>query len=178
MNYLLIEIQKTNTIIKAGYKLGVFCKLEKIKGKLNKTQLKSIGQIIPAQEQDIPVYKKHFENRITYNPVIKQKTLLTQFLEAWLQFYENYTQMPPKYTGADCNALKSIISHLKKLTGGVDKEAVELWRLVLDKWDTLSDFHKSNTDLKYINSKLNIILNAIKQQNNTVVGKSGSSIEL
>lgn len=178
MNYHLIEIIKTNTVIKVGYKAGLFCKLEKTKGKLLATQLKSIGQIIPPKETDIDAYKNHFNNRVTYQAVIKQKTLLTEFLDAWLQFYENYTQMPPKYTGADCNALKAIITHLKKLAAGVDQDALQLWRLILDKWDTLSNFHKSNTDLKYISSKLNIILNAIKQQNNTISHQSSGSVQL
>lgn len=178
MNYYLIEIMNTNTVIKASYKAGKFIKLEKTKGKLTNTQLKNIGAIIPPLETDIATYKTSYNNRITYQPVIKQKSLYTLFLDTWVSFYEVFASMPPKFTGADGNALKSIISHLKKLTNGVDKEALELWQLILDKWNTLSDFHKSNTDLKYINSKLNILLNAIKQQNNTVVGKSGSSVQL
>jgi len=161
-----IEITATQTHLKVTYRDGKFRKLEHLRGVISKDMLKNIGRIIPPKESDFSAFVKEFTNRVSYTRITQEKSLYSQFLSEWAIFYENFTQLPPKFTGADGAALKGIIGYLKKVSTN-ENEALELWKVLLSQWDTLNDFHKANTDLKYFNSKLNIILNGIFRQNNT-----------
>jgi hypothetical protein len=177
-NHYTIEILETKTSFKATYRDNNFKKIEHLRGPLSDNLLKHLGKAIPRYETQFTDYKSQFKETIKYNQLVQVKSLYTLFLDHWMQFYQAFSEMPAKFTGADGKALKSIITHLKSLSAGNDTEALALWQLILEKWNTLSDFHQENTDLKYINSKLNIILNAIKRQNNTITGKSGGSVQL
>lgn len=173
-----IEIVETNTHLKATYRDKKFRKLEHLRGKLDNAMLRQIGRIVPRHEDDFGDFNKAFENKVNYTIITQEKSLYTKFLDEWLHFYSEYAQLEPKFTGADGKALKQIIGYLQKLHGGNDNEALELWRVILSKWNTLPEFHQNNTDLKYINSKLNIIIHAIKQQNNTFASGTNSSVQL
>lgn len=172
-----IEVIKTNTHFKATYRDGKFRKLEHIRGRMDKPFLKQLGRIIPLYTQDIGDFNKEYDGKVNYTIITQEKSIYTQFLSEWSLFYEDYSGVPPKFTGVDGKALKGIIGYLTKVSTS-QLEAIELWKVILDKWSSLNDFHKSNTDLKYINSKLNIILNAIKRQNSTYTSGTNRSVEL
>lgn len=176
-NHYNIEVIKTATHFKATYRDGKFRKIEHLRGKIDKAYLKAIGKIIPLYDADFGDYNKMFEGKVNYTVITHEKSLYSQFLSEWNLFYTNYAQVTPKFTGMDGNALKGIIAYLTKVSTS-ELEALELWKVILDKWDTLNDFHKSNTDLKYINSKLNVILNAIKKANSTYTSGTGRSVEI
>lgn len=174
-----IQITETGTDLKVTYRDNKFKKLEHLRGKLDDAMLRQLGRIVPRLESSIEQFKTAYKDKVTYTKIEKQKSLYSMFLSEWYTFYNTYSEgIEPKFTGADGNALKSIIAHLKKLSSNNDTEALALFKVILDKWHTLAQFHQDNTDLKYINSKLNIILNAIKKQNNTFSGKSGGSVQL
>ncbi len=176
-NHYTIKILKTSTVLKLTYRDKKFKRLEHLRGELNKNMIKEIGRIIPGHEDDLTSFKIEHNGTVTYTDITKVKSLYTQFLDEWDTFYTNFTQLTPKFTGADGNALKSIISYLKQISTD-ELEALATWKLILEKWHTLNDFHQANTDLKYINSKLNSIIHAIKHQNNTHTTSADGSVQL
>lgn len=176
-NHYNIEVLETKTHFKATYRDNKFRKLEHLRGKITIPMLKAVGRIVPLFENAFKDYTTVFKGKVNYTLIENKKTLFSEFNDAWFSFYETYAGFPPKFTGADAKSLKYIISYLTKLSTN-ETEALELWKLILNKWHTLNDFHKDNTDLKYINSKLNIILNAIKQKNSSYSTGTSGSVEL
>lgn len=163
-----IEIQRTNIVLKLSYRSGTFFRLERVRGKLEDKYMKKIGKIIPLTEDDIHNPEYNFSN-VTYTKIVKQKSQFSKFNDAWFSFYENFTGMPPRFGAADGMHLKKIIKHLEAV-GGSQGEALALWDTILAAWPKLSEFHRENTDLKYINSRLNVILTATKK----ALGTSGT----
>ena len=176
-NHYNIEILKTGTHLKLTYRDKKFKKLEHLRGVLNNKMIHEIGRIIPPGEDDLTSFTLNYEGKVLYTDITPIKSLYSQYVSEWNTFYEAFTQLPPKFTGADGNALKAIISYLKKISTD-EAEALATWKLILEKWDSLNDFHKANTDLKYISSKLNIIIHAIKHQNNTYTTSADGNIRL
>ncbi|OBX17817.1 MULTISPECIES: hypothetical protein [Bizionia] len=177
-NHYNIEILETQTHLKVTYRDNKFRKLEHLRGKIDDAMLRQLGRIIPRLEASMESFKTHFEAKVSYTKIETEKSTYTLFLDEWTAFFEQLTGLPPKFTGADGNSLKSIITYLKKLSAGSEPEALALWKIILSKWHTIKEFHQQNTDLKYINSKLNIILHEIKQQGNTFTQGTNGSVEL
>lgn len=169
ITYYIIQALNYGVTLKVGYRAKKFLKLEKKKGKLTDEQVKNIGAIIPATVDQIPTYAKHYNGRVTYELLQKEKTVFTQFNDAWFLFHEQYTGMAPKFNVVEGNALKQIIVYLTKVSG-TEQEAIQVWQLVLNSWKQLDEFHQKNTDLKYINSNLNRILNNVKRINTQANG--------
>ncbi|MGV8814768.1 MAG: hypothetical protein ACOH2D_11730 [Gelidibacter sp.] len=176
-NHYTIEVIKTQTFFKVTYRDNKFRKIEHLRGQLDGPMLLQLGRIIPRLEANVFAYSSLHESNVNYTLITQVKSQFTLFKDAWESFYEAFYQLPPKFTGAEGNALKGIITHLTRI-GKSETEALALWQIILQKWHTLSDFHQQNADLKYINSKLNIILNAIKQQNNTYASGTNRGVEL
>jgi hypothetical protein len=162
-----LEIISTSTHFKVTYRDKKFRAVTHLRGAMDDAMLKHLGKVIPRTEDQLPNFIDSWKGKVIYNKEVKNPSLYSLFLHEWTTFYENFAQLQPKFTGADGNALKSIMQHLK-LIGHSDNEALEVWKVILSNWHSLDDFHKNNTDLKYINSKFNILINAIKKQNNTV----------
>lgn len=173
-HHYTVEIISKEVFFKATYRNGKFRKLEHLKGKLTRELMDSLGRIIPITEQEIEILNKKWFTKVNYLIVTRDKSIYTQFLEQWDYFYSTITNVPPKFTGADGNALKQIIAYLKKINGGIEEEALNNWILILESWDNLKAFHKENTDLKYINSKLNVIIREIQQKNGNTSGTDSS----
>jgi len=177
-NHYNIHLSKTKTDIKVTYRDNKFRKLEHLRGKFDQTMLNAIGRIIPVNETNFKAFKTEFESQVIYTAEqTKPKTIYSQFLSEWYAFYNKFVGFTPKFDGTDGRALKMIINYLKKL-GGSEQEALVLWQLILSKWNTLSDFHQKNTDLKYINSQLNKIVYAVKHQSKTNAQGTNGSVEL
>ena len=164
--YVQIEIVKTGTVIKLTYRREKFIRLEQISGKLTAPQLRSIGKIIPPKWDDLEKYQKEFREHCLYTPVVKDKSIYQQYVDAWHSFYERDQEMPPRFNAIDGRHLKQIISHLKQLEG-TDEKGLALWQAILSNWKKLDKFHRENTDLKYINSRLNVILNNVRRVSKT-----------
>lgn len=177
-HHYIIEIIKPELFLKATYRNKKFRKLEHLRGELDRSLMNSIGRAIPINEDELPSFNREFENRVNYQiEVPQQQSLYSQFLQEWFKFYEDLTDLKPKFTGADGNALKQIINYLKKQSTN-DGEALATWQLILDSWGELNEFHQQNTDLKYINSKLNVIIREIKQKKSTNLSGTNRNIEL
>ncbi|MFS1522121.1 hypothetical protein ACIPCA_12615 [Flavobacterium covae] len=148
-------------------------KLEYVKLKKGKMQPKlwdKIGKILPPTFEDLTSFKETLKGTVSYTEVVKEKNLFTEFNTIWFAFYENYTGFPPKFTGIDGKSLKQIITYLQSVCT-TEEESLQVWQNLLNNWHKLDKFHQKNTDLKYINSQLNKLLQDAKQSN------SGSKIK-
>ena len=76
--------------------------------------LKQLGRIVPRQETSIKDWSLLFLNKVTYTKIEKQKTIYTLFLDEWISFYEAFTELKPKFTGADGKSLKGISRYFKE----------------------------------------------------------------
>jgi len=177
MTHYTIHSPTTGRTLKISYKNGNFFRLEKTAGKkLTVKELMGIGLIVPPEESQITEYAESFKT-IEYTKVEKQASTYQQYVGAWHGFFERTMEYPPKFTGVDGKHLNQIKAHLTRISGS-DAAGLELFSLILDNWHKLEDFHKANTDLKYINSRLNVILNAIKKANQTGTGGADNSVRL
>ena len=173
-----IQLTDSDVSLKLSYRSGKFFRLERTKGKLPDNHLRYVGKIIPPTENQIGAYQAAFADKVSYEAITKEKSQFSKFNNAWFSFYEDFTGLPPKFGAADGMHLKKIMKHLETV-GGSQTEAFQLWETILAAWPKLSDFHKENTDLKYINSRLNVLLNAVKKAINTsTVGGTDHSASL
>ena len=164
MTYI-VTIHRTHTLLKLTYKKGELWKVEVKRGGLNSQQYLQIGTILPPQEEDIGRYQEQWNGSVSYAKDERQTAnLYTQFLDEWFAFYNRLFGFAPKFTGADGNALKQIISYLTGNSAD-EQEALATWQYLLQHWQKLDEFHQRNTDLKYINSQLNKILQNAKRGN-------------
>ena len=177
-NHYNIEILITQTHFKATYRDNKFRRLEHLRGQVTVPMLKSIGRIIPLFESSVKDYIQAYQDKVQYTLISKEKSQFSEFKQAWFRFYEAFAGLPPKFSGADGKSLKDIITYLTKNSAAGESEALATWELILQKWHTLNQFHRNNTDLKYINSKLNIIINAIKQKNGSFTSGTNRSVQL
>ncbi len=155
----LIKASKTITIV---YRNGKLLRIEN--GNLTRKELDSIGMIVPLNKSNLSDFVSHWAGKIEYTLEETQPTLHQEMVDLWIKFYEDFIGVPPKFTGADGKAMKDIRVHLTTI-GGSPKDALFLWGGILKAWKDLEKFHHKNTDLKYINSRLNAILSEIKQNN-------------
>lgn len=167
-NHYKIHIISTNATLKVSYRNGKFFRIEKLTGKLTDEQVKKIGVLIPPTNEQINEFRKSLSKKVTYTLIENKKTLYKQFNDVWFSFYEDFMGVKPRFNGTDGKHLKQIIRYLTELSQS-ENEALELWKIVLYNWKHLEDFHKQNTDLKYINSRINVILNNVKR-----ISKTGS----
>ncbi|WP_438710838.1 hypothetical protein ACSTS3_19565 [Aquimarina muelleri] len=165
-NHYKIHIKSCNTNLKVTYRKGSFLKVEKLTGKLTDKQVKSIGALIPPTEGNIKLYKTIHENIIIITSIEKAKTLYTEFLDDWFAFYDDFMKIKPRFNATDGKHLKAIIKYLTEISQG-EKEALELWKIILNNWGKLDDFYKKSADLKFISSQINKILINVKGVNKT-----------
>ena len=164
MTYI-VTIRSCAVVVKLIYKGGKFSKLEVKKGTLDGEYLKQIGLLIPPLESLIEEWQGTWGNRVTYREEEANPTsLYALFLDEWFAFYNRLFGVAPKYTGADGKALKQIIAYLTGNSAD-EEEALATWLYLLQHWQQLDEFHQRNTDLKYINSQLNKILQNAKRGN-------------
>ena len=159
-----VTIHRTHTLLKLTYQKGELCKIEIKRGGLNTQQYQQLGAILPPQEEDIQRYQEQWNGSVSYREDVPEPlSLYGKFLDEWFSFYKRLYGFPPKFTGADGKALKQIISYLQQVSN--DVEALSTWQYLLGNWQKMDAFHQKNTDLKYINSQLNKILQNAKRGN-------------
>lgn len=175
-----IKISSTSTEFKATYRDGKFRKLEHLRGKLDQTMLNSLGKVIPQKESELEAFINQFKDRVIYTSESKKEvSIFSQFNTAWFAFFrKENNNIDPKFTGADGKALKQIIAYLKNINNGDEAAALSNWNLLLNSWESLSEFHQAQTDLKYINSKLNVIIREIIRKNGVNTSGDNSSVSI
>lgn len=175
--HYLIHSPTTGRTLKVSYDNGKFLRLEKMKGKpMGQKELMSIGLFVPAKESEINNYKETYP-KIEYTKIETKQSQYQQYVSTWFAFYQNYREMPPRFNKADGLHINQIKKYLTRLSDQ-DQEGLELFKLILDNWHKLDQFHQDNTDLKYINSRLNPILNAIKKAGQTGTAGTDNSVSI
>ncbi len=176
-----IRLEKSETDLKLTYRDGKFRKLEHLRGVLDSEKIKYIGLVIPPKEVDLDEFIESMKGRVSYTSLSENKiaSIFSQFNSEWFEFFRKENDsLDPKFTGADGAALKQIITYLKQINNGSETAALANWKLLLSSWNSLSDFHQKQTDLKYINSKLNVIIREIIRNNGSNATGSDSSVTL
>ncbi|MFD2566099.1 hypothetical protein [Pseudotenacibaculum haliotis] len=177
-NHYKVQILLNGVTLKLSYRRGKFFRAERLTGSITDQQIKQLGHIIPPKESDIKSFQNTWNERVTYQEIKKQKSLFTKFSDEWFKHYEEEIGLPPKFTGVDGKALKQIIAYLKRINAGNEQVALDNWILILSKYETLKEFHKENKDLKYINSRLNVIVREIITNNGSSSAGSNGSIRI
>ncbi len=161
-----IEIISKQLFFKVTYRNKKFRRFEHLRGELDQKLMDAIGQTIPVNEDDFADFNKKWIGKVNYQievKKVKKESLYSQFLNEWFTFFKQQNGFKPKFTGTDGKALKQIIAYFEELTGSED-DALTSWQLLLNNWEYLSEFHRKQVDIKYINSKLNVLITEIKQQ--------------
>lgn len=175
--HYLIHSPNTGRTLKVSYKTGKFFRLELAKGKkLKADELSTIGAVIPSTEDEIEEFRKTFKS-LTYTKEEKTQSYYQQYVSTWFAFYQKFMDIPPRFNAADGKHITQIKNHLTRISDQ-DMEGLELFKLILDNWHKLDQFHQDNTDLKYINSRFNVILNAIKKAGKTNTRGADNSVSI
>tara|TARA_R110002051_G_scaffold297564_2_gene363953 strand:+ start:16491 stop:17027 length:537 start_codon:yes stop_codon:yes gene_type:complete len=175
--HYLIHSSKTGRTLKVSYKGNSFFRLELAKGKkLQKDEIMIIGMAIPAHEHEMDEYQRTYKS-LEYTKLEAKQSQYQQYVSAWFAFYQNYRQLPPRFNKADGLHINQIKKYLTRLSDQ-DQEGLELFKLILENWHKLDQFHQDNTDLKYINSRLNPILNAIKKAGQAGTAGTDNSVSI
>lgn len=173
MSTYTIHSPTTGRTIKLTYKKGLFWKLEKVAGKaLNRHDLIKLANVIPLNEAGFSFASESFPS-LEFTKEVKEQSLYQQYASAWHLFYNEFANMPPKFTAIDGVHLKQIIKHLSNVGAG-EKEGLILFQQLLGSWKKLEEFHQKNTDLKYINSQLNKLLNEVRKANGKQTSSGGA----
>ncbi|AOR29566.1 hypothetical protein FORMB_25490 [Formosa sp. Hel1_33_131] len=165
-NHYKIHIKSCSTNLKVTYRNNTFLKVEKLTGKLTDAQVKSIGALIPPTEKAIEQHTQNLGHLIIISPIIKVKSLYTEFLDEWFAFYDDFMKIKPRFNATDGRSLKAIIKYLTEISQD-EKEALQLWKIILQNWHKLDNFYKKSADLKFISSQINKILINVKGVNKT-----------
>ena len=111
----------------------------------------------------------------------EQPVTWQHWVDAWFGFYQSkHDGVSPKFDGAQGKALKSIQEHLVKVALVKDEHAppekagYQAWQYVLERWDYLDPWLKTQFDLTVISKKLNDIINRLKNATHRVNSTSGS----
>jgi hypothetical protein len=141
-----------------------------------------IMQVLPHREDELQHYIDNLAGRVTYEKALtaegakKSQSLYSKFTHAWFMFYFDLTGFEPKFTATDGKALKEIAAYLLSQSNS-EQEALSTWTYILKNWSKLDKFTQSKTELTYINSKLNSILIAFKNEQLTGKTKAKSDAD-
>jgi hypothetical protein len=165
IKHFTADIKKAKVTLKLSYRNNHFYKMEVIKGRLEPATLLIIGKAIPPNLNMFPTFNKYHEGKIDYLLLQEDsKSTYQKFVDTWFAFYNDFMEIQPRFHGQDGKHIKEIIKYLKG-QAKTEEGALELWQIILGTWRELDQFHKENTDLKYINSRLNVIINNVKRIN-------------
>ena len=177
--HYIIETPDKKTKVKVTYLNGDFKKFERLK-----TKDLDMDYLIDIFEH-IPMFEFRFYNALSegfisndrnyniYKQADKPKSYYQTYVSIWYDFYQNkFSGVKPKFTKADGQNLKQIIKYLNEISNDED-QALTVWQTILSNWKSLDSFHQRNTDIKYINSQLNKIINNVKRINQKSTGVSG-----
>ncbi len=155
-----IEIGKT--LLELSYtKSG---KLKNMKAKLGFIDPGVVSELVPANEEAMihMVNNSMWAKKVT----IEKDHFFSIAQSDWMAFFKNRAGLSYRFTPADGKALKNIGKHLTEVSGDTAK-ALESWRFILLKWDSLDPFYRNKPELPFINSQINTILNLMKNGKQT-----------
>ena len=148
------------------YSGGAFRSLRHVRGKLSQDQHQKLMLLVPQLEGAIHILAKEFEGRVSYRLQINDKSLYTQMLDSYVQWYNDTLEMPPKIDGTSGRSLNMIIKFLGSQCAD-DSEVLLMWDIILQNWNQLDKFYQNQRELRQINSNLNTILAQLKHGKST-----------
>jgi hypothetical protein len=101
------------------------------------------------------------------NAVTKENHEYKLFVEKWFKFHKHKTGHDPVFQATEGKNINYIITKFKKIIKEAKSEdkPIELFHLVLTKWDLLDQWQQENClDLKIFNSKFNLIINKLRNE--------------
>ncbi len=166
-HYLLsISDDKTDACFKLTYTNGRFKKLEGKRQKMPEDKRAVLMKLVPLKESDL---KEIAYSNVTIDKLENNASLYTQMLAEYSEFYIGRYEIAHNMNSIEGKALKSIITALKKQCS-TDDETFALWKQILRSWNSLEPFYQKQTELRQINSNLNIILKELKNVSKTNTG--------
>lgn len=133
-----------------------------VNGTVTDTVKDTVKDIVKDKDKD----KETKKSSAASGPPDEYKNII----KLWFEFVEKRNGVKPSFTAVDGKSLKSIIAYISRQQNKGQKTE-DTFKFILDRWPTLSEWLQSNAlDLKIFNSKINTILDQIK--NGT--GKKGS----
>lgn len=168
MNEYILHILKQEKTyrFKLSYKNGKFQRLERLAGHLPYKQHIHLMNIVPQSEDLISDLNEQYKGRLLYEFVKKERSLHTQFITAYCEWYYNRFQIDPIVKPQDAQAVKFIKEALVKLSG-TEEEAFAVWEMILTNWDKQDTWYLSQTELTQIKRNLNVILKTLKHGRST-----------
>ena len=153
-----ITSKGANLRLRLKYKDGRFKSLEWLSGQTaNQNQYEWLMKFAPQLEAAILILEIEWKGKVKWEKVEKSESLWGWFIDQYSTWYFKITSLQPRITGTEGKALKSIIQHLNSVCKN-ENEIKETWTLIFKRWNDLTAFYQSQTELRQINSNLNIIL--------------------
>lgn len=156
---LQIQVPGSKASFELTYVEGYFKSLKVLSGKLTQAKHESLLKLAPQFEKVILLLEREYgEKGITWTKVSsKSDSLFSMLLRAYCVWYEGKFQIKAKLSGVETNALKSIINHLVDVFPS-ENEAYDVFCTILSGWESLPAFYQKQTELRQINSYLNVLL--------------------
>jgi hypothetical protein len=144
-------------------------------GRLKKLDAKR-GFLVDAKGHTFAQEEKDIEAEY-WKPYQKQKdAFFNPALKKWNDFFYKRSGFKYRFGTADGGALKSIGQYLTEVSCNTEA-ALDVWRYVLENWETLPDFYRNKPELKFINSQINTILNLLKNGKQTGKGSANANAD-
>ena len=178
-NHYIIESRITKTKVKVTFVGKKFKRFERLQGQYMDELISLFEELSLSEKATLTTFENELINAQAVYKIYRQtgtkkpKSYFQQYVDAWYAFYTEFVGVKPKFSKADGQNLKQIIKYLNEISKDED-QALEAWNAILSNWKHIDSFHQRNTDIKYINSQLNKIINNVKGINNKQSGVSDS----
>ncbi|MCO5229576.1 MAG: hypothetical protein M9958_00330 [Chitinophagales bacterium] len=168
-----IASKGSDAVFIATYQGKLLKRLERKRGTLNDKQWDALMQVVPSSPDKIDIYISRYKRVRYLKEDDRQKSLFTNLMEIYSTWYQSHTGISPRINGTTGMHLNQIIAYLQKQS--VEATEVQLvFESILNSWDKLPDFYQAQTELRQINSNLNIILNFLKNGQSDSKSKANS----
>ena len=171
-----ITLLKSKAVFIATYSAVRFQKLEWKSGKLKDGEFRFVLYAVPMHLEELSFFQKEWKDKVNYELIETTKSLHTQFLERYHQWYYDRFQIEPIIKPQDAQAVKFIKEALVKL-GGTEEEALTVWDMILNNWDKQDTWYVNQTELPQIKRNLNVILKTLKHgKSNEQTGRQARNV--
>ena len=154
------DLKHWESIKKVRSKAGIASAEARAKKKHNPTQSTRVKSVQHNSTQSTVIDNVNVKVNDTVN--VKDNVIVKEITKRWFNFYENRTNIKPSFDGVQGKSLKSIIKHIEKQQNPGQKTE-DTFQFILDRWNVLDDWLQSSClDLKILNSKINVVLDQIK----------------
>jgi hypothetical protein len=178
-NQYLIKINSpaTRAALKVSYKDKRFNGFDIISGVIIDAQKhEALMKLMPLFESQIQQLKTSLQVKgITYHQIEKMdiKSQFTSMMALYNGWYKVECKRLPRINATEGKALKDMLKYLNSICT-TEAEVMLIWSKIFKNWKELTPFLQTQTELRQINSQLNVILRVVckEEQNLDDVFKS------